>query len=120
MMLMIFHCLSRYPFPVQASFQSTDLLQWSQDCWDEWGLAVLPLCLATHAHFLSPSSHVVILGDINTAHKPIDHCDPGDLVSKLPTFMQLPLRSTVQGLALLLQRQEICFSQTCTELGGES
>ncbi|XP_060124787.1 DNA-(apurinic or apyrimidinic site) endonuclease 2 isoform X2 [Zootoca vivipara] len=25
--------------------------------------------------------HVVILGDINTAHKPIDHCDPGDLES---------------------------------------
>lgn len=27
-------------------------------------------------------SHVVVLGDINTSHKPIDHCDPGDLVKK--------------------------------------
>ncbi|KAL8164278.1 UNVERIFIED_CONTAM: hypothetical protein K2H54_048479 [Gekko kuhli] len=30
---------------------------------------------------LRAGSHVVILGDINTAHKPIDHCDPGDLES---------------------------------------
>ncbi|XP_048347027.1 DNA-(apurinic or apyrimidinic site) endonuclease 2 [Sphaerodactylus townsendi] len=28
---------------------------------------------------LRAGSHVVILGDINTAHKPIDSCDPGDL-----------------------------------------
>ncbi|XP_060108903.1 DNA-(apurinic or apyrimidinic site) endonuclease 2 isoform X2 [Heteronotia binoei] len=30
---------------------------------------------------LRAGSHVVILGDINTAHKPIDHCDPWDLES---------------------------------------
>ncbi|XP_060124786.1 DNA-(apurinic or apyrimidinic site) endonuclease 2 isoform X1 [Zootoca vivipara] len=30
---------------------------------------------------LRAGGHVVILGDINTAHKPIDHCDPGDLES---------------------------------------
>ncbi|XP_044299421.1 DNA-(apurinic or apyrimidinic site) endonuclease 2 isoform X2 [Varanus komodoensis] len=28
---------------------------------------------------LRAGGHVVILGDINTAHKPIDHCDPGEL-----------------------------------------
>uniref|UniRef100_A0A8D0HWW1 exodeoxyribonuclease III n=1 Tax=Sphenodon punctatus TaxID=8508 RepID=A0A8D0HWW1_SPHPU len=32
---------------------------------------------------LKAGGHVVIVGDINTAHKPIDHCDPGDLVRKL-------------------------------------
>ncbi|KAJ6655330.1 hypothetical protein lerEdw1_005522 [Lerista edwardsae] len=30
---------------------------------------------------LRSGGHVVIMGDINTAHKPIDHCDPGDLDS---------------------------------------
>ncbi|XP_053148688.1 DNA-(apurinic or apyrimidinic site) endonuclease 2 [Hemicordylus capensis] len=30
---------------------------------------------------LRAGGHVVIMGDINTAHKPIDHCDPGDLES---------------------------------------
>ncbi|XP_077185648.1 DNA-(apurinic or apyrimidinic site) endonuclease 2 [Paroedura picta] len=30
---------------------------------------------------LRAGNHVVILGDINTAHKPIDHCDPGDVES---------------------------------------
>jgi AP endonuclease 2 len=29
-------------------------------------------------------SHVVVLGDLNTSHKPIDHCDPGDLVNLIP------------------------------------
>lgn len=29
-------------------------------------------------------SHVVVLGDLNTSHKPIDHCDPGDLVNQNP------------------------------------
>ncbi|XP_036434247.1 DNA-(apurinic or apyrimidinic site) lyase 2 [Colossoma macropomum] len=26
-----------------------------------------------------PGSHVIILGDINTSHRPIDHCDPDDV-----------------------------------------
>ncbi|XP_066473360.1 DNA-(apurinic or apyrimidinic site) endonuclease 2 [Tiliqua scincoides] len=30
---------------------------------------------------LRSGGHVVIMGDINTAHKPIDHCEPGDLES---------------------------------------
>ncbi|KAJ7317495.1 hypothetical protein JRQ81_003657 [Phrynocephalus forsythii] len=30
---------------------------------------------------LEAGGHVVIMGDINTAHKRIDHCDPGDLES---------------------------------------
>lgn len=32
-------------------------------------------------------SHVIILGDLNTAHRPIDHCDAGSLV-------RLPLNPT--------------------------
>lgn len=27
-------------------------------------------------------SHVIVLGDVNTSHRPIDHCDPSDIVSK--------------------------------------
>lgn len=27
-------------------------------------------------------SHVIVLGDINTSHQRIDHCDPSDNVSK--------------------------------------
>ncbi|KAH0628864.1 hypothetical protein JD844_010465 [Phrynosoma platyrhinos] len=30
---------------------------------------------------LRAGGHVVIMGDINTAHKSIDHCDPGDMES---------------------------------------
>ncbi|XP_051964576.1 DNA-(apurinic or apyrimidinic site) endonuclease 2-like isoform X2 [Xyrauchen texanus] len=28
---------------------------------------------------LSTGSHVIILGDVNTSHRPIDHCDPDDV-----------------------------------------
>ncbi|KAM9475284.1 DNA-(apurinic or apyrimidinic site) endonuclease 2 isoform 2-T2 [Clarias gariepinus] len=28
---------------------------------------------------LGPQSHVIVLGDINTSHQPIDHCDPDDV-----------------------------------------
>ncbi|XP_053329571.1 DNA-(apurinic or apyrimidinic site) endonuclease 2 [Spea bombifrons] len=28
---------------------------------------------------LQSGGHVIILGDVNTSHKPIDHCDPSDL-----------------------------------------
>lgn len=28
---------------------------------------------------VGPRSHVIILGDINTSHQPIDHCDPDDV-----------------------------------------
>jgi exonuclease III len=30
---------------------------------------------------LDSGSFVIICGDINTCHKPIDHCDPSDMVS---------------------------------------
>ncbi|KAF4110028.1 hypothetical protein G5714_009280 [Onychostoma macrolepis] len=28
---------------------------------------------------LSSGSHVIVLGDVNTSHRPIDHCDPDDV-----------------------------------------
>eukprot|EP00058_Branchiostoma_floridae_P008983 XP_002594471.1 hypothetical protein BRAFLDRAFT_124956 [Branchiostoma floridae] len=28
---------------------------------------------------LQAGSHVIVLGDVNTSHKPIDHCDPDDI-----------------------------------------
>jgi exonuclease III len=31
---------------------------------------------------LDSGSFVIICGDINTCHKPIDHCDPSDMVSR--------------------------------------
>ncbi|XP_072481860.1 DNA-(apurinic or apyrimidinic site) endonuclease 2 isoform X1 [Notamacropus eugenii] len=30
---------------------------------------------------LQAGSHVIILGDVNTSHRPLDHCDPADLAS---------------------------------------
>ncbi|XP_035242830.1 DNA-(apurinic or apyrimidinic site) lyase 2 isoform X1 [Anguilla anguilla] len=30
---------------------------------------------------LGAGSHVIVLGDVNTSHRPIDHCDPDDLES---------------------------------------
>ncbi|KAJ8259991.1 hypothetical protein GJAV_G00175820 [Gymnothorax javanicus] len=30
---------------------------------------------------LRAGSHVIVLGDVNTSHRPIDHCDPDDLES---------------------------------------
>ncbi|EMP26945.1 DNA-(apurinic or apyrimidinic site) lyase 2 [Chelonia mydas] len=37
--------------------------------------------------------HVVILGDINTSHRPIDHCEPGDLEA----FQEHPGRRWLDG-----------------------
>ncbi|XP_068104423.1 DNA-(apurinic or apyrimidinic site) endonuclease 2 isoform X2 [Hyperolius riggenbachi] len=37
---------------------------------------------------LQHGSHVIILGDVNTSHKPLDHCDPNDL----ETFEENPGR----------------------------
>ncbi|KAK9407578.1 DNA-apurinic or apyrimidinic site lyase 2 [Crotalus adamanteus] len=42
---------------------------------------------------LRAGGHVIILGDINTAHRPIDHCDPGDLES----FQEHPGRHWLDG-----------------------
>ncbi|XP_063150226.1 DNA-(apurinic or apyrimidinic site) endonuclease 2 isoform X2 [Candoia aspera] len=42
---------------------------------------------------LRAGGHVVILGDINTAHRPIDHCDTGDLES----FQEHPGRRWLDG-----------------------
>ncbi|XP_051509175.1 DNA-(apurinic or apyrimidinic site) endonuclease 2-like isoform X2 [Myxocyprinus asiaticus] len=30
---------------------------------------------------LSSGSHVIVLGDVNTSHQPIDHCEPNDVRS---------------------------------------
>lgn len=40
-------------------------------------------CVGLTDAALSPfrtPSHVIVLGDVNTSHRPIDHCDPDDLV----------------------------------------
>ncbi|XP_074873551.1 DNA-(apurinic or apyrimidinic site) endonuclease 2 [Carettochelys insculpta] len=42
---------------------------------------------------LTDGGHVVILGDINTSHQPIDHCEPGDL----ETFREQPGRRWLDG-----------------------
>lgn len=36
--------------------------------------------------FILLHSHVIVLGDVNTSHRPIDHCDPDDVVSILIMF----------------------------------
>ncbi|CAM2109977.1 unnamed protein product [Caretta caretta] len=42
---------------------------------------------------LRDGGHVVILGDINTSHRPIDHCEPGDLEA----FQEHPGRRWLDG-----------------------
>ncbi|XP_067408284.1 DNA-(apurinic or apyrimidinic site) endonuclease 2 [Emydura macquarii macquarii] len=42
---------------------------------------------------LRDGGHVVILGDINTSHRPIDHCEPGDP----KTFREHPGRRWLDG-----------------------
>ncbi|KAG6920382.1 apurinic/apyrimidinic endonuclease 2, partial [Chelydra serpentina] len=42
---------------------------------------------------LKDGGHVVILGDINTSHRPIDHCEPGDLEA----FREHPGRHWLDG-----------------------
>ncbi|XP_075772085.1 DNA-(apurinic or apyrimidinic site) endonuclease 2 isoform X2 [Pelodiscus sinensis] len=42
---------------------------------------------------LTDGGHVVILGDINTSHRPIDHCEPGDP----ETFREHPGRRWLDG-----------------------
>ncbi len=36
-----------------------------------------------HSPLIFFFSHVIVLGDINTSHQQIDHCDPSDIVSKM-------------------------------------
>lgn len=52
-------------------------------------------------------SHVIVLGDVNTSHRPIDHCDPCDSVSErlkyhinvfLVCFVNLPYWIGLQRL----------------------
>ncbi|XP_076859744.1 DNA-(apurinic or apyrimidinic site) endonuclease 2 [Brachyhypopomus gauderio] len=43
--------------------------------------------------FLGPQSHVIVLGDINTSHRPIDHCDPNDVEE----FEENPGRKWLDG-----------------------
>ncbi|XP_038171957.1 DNA-(apurinic or apyrimidinic site) endonuclease 2 [Arvicola amphibius] len=43
---------------------------------------------------LAAGSHVIILGDLNTAHRPIDHCDAGSL----ECFEEDPGRKWMDGL----------------------
>ncbi|XP_062855000.1 DNA-(apurinic or apyrimidinic site) lyase 2 [Trichomycterus rosablanca] len=43
---------------------------------------------------LGSQSHVIILGDINTSHRPIDHCDPDDV----DNFEDNPGRKWLDGL----------------------
>ncbi|KAK2851731.1 hypothetical protein Q5P01_008007 [Channa striata] len=42
---------------------------------------------------LKNSSHVIVLGDVNTSHRPIDHCDP----SEIDDFGENPGRKWLNG-----------------------
>ncbi|XP_029910966.1 DNA-(apurinic or apyrimidinic site) endonuclease 2 [Myripristis murdjan] len=42
---------------------------------------------------LKAGSHVIVLGDVNTSHRPIDHCDPNDI----DVFEENPGRKWLNG-----------------------
>ncbi|XP_007422264.1 DNA-(apurinic or apyrimidinic site) lyase 2 [Python bivittatus] len=81
---------------------------------------------------LRAGGHVVILGDINTAHRPIDHCDPGDLESFqehpgrrwLDTFLWEPGRDSenenlfVDTFRLLNPSQAEAYTCWCNVTGS--
>ncbi|XP_072224105.1 DNA-(apurinic or apyrimidinic site) endonuclease 2 [Leuresthes tenuis] len=50
---------------------------------------------------LKDGSHVIVLGDVNTSHRPIDHCDPSDI----DDFDENPGRKWLNGF-LHRSRQE--------------
>ncbi|CDH52865.1 dnase i-like protein [Lichtheimia corymbifera JMRC:FSU:9682] len=50
--------------------------------------------------FLQQGKHVVLVGDINTVHEEIDHCDPANAIKKreLKSFNDLPFRGWIDQL----------------------
>ncbi|KAK2841051.1 hypothetical protein Q7C36_012630 [Tachysurus vachellii] len=51
---------------------------------------------------VGPQSHVIILGDINTSHRPIDHCDPDDVEN----FEDNPGRKWLDSFVFTLAENE--------------
>nr|XP_046251904.1 DNA-(apurinic or apyrimidinic site) lyase 2 [Scatophagus argus] len=51
---------------------------------------------------LKNGSHVIILGDINTSHQAIDHCDPSDIED----FNENPGRKWLNGFLLGVRQEE--------------
>ncbi|XP_051509174.1 DNA-(apurinic or apyrimidinic site) endonuclease 2-like isoform X1 [Myxocyprinus asiaticus] len=59
---------------------------------------------------LSSGSHVIVLGDVNTSHQPIDHCEPNDVVPGRPTTAHVSTTSFPTALwsKLLLLERTLC------------
>ncbi|XP_068921285.1 DNA-(apurinic or apyrimidinic site) endonuclease 2-like isoform X1 [Petaurus breviceps papuanus] len=57
---------------------------------------------------LRAGSHVIILGDVNTSHRPLDHCDPADLRGCTWFFLKVLLPLTFSGSRLPTQA---CFEE---------
>ncbi|XP_018581074.2 DNA-(apurinic or apyrimidinic site) endonuclease 2 [Scleropages formosus] len=53
---------------------------------------------------LESGSHVIVLGDINTSHKPIDHCDPADVEN----FQDHPGRKWLNSFLIGECKEESC------------
>lgn len=66
----------------------------------------------THYFCVLPSSHVIVLGDVNTSHRPIDHCDPADIVSrrfKLCFHSVFAYFCSLHTVGLEFKRHESCI-----------
>lgn len=76
----------------------------------------------THYFCVLFSSHVIVLGDVNTSHRPIDHCDPTDIVSRRLKFCFHSLCLFIFVLCILLrvglefERHESCIDTVNVEL----
>lgn len=52
-------------------------------CWMFATFTIIIIFLRFQYYFaVMFSSHVIVLGDVNTSHRTIDHCDPTDIVSR--------------------------------------
>ncbi|XP_026885476.2 DNA-(apurinic or apyrimidinic site) lyase 2 [Electrophorus electricus] len=63
---------------------------------------------------LGPQSHVIVLGDINTSHRPIDHCDPNDV----DNFEDNPSRRWLDGFLFGSMVNENADEMDDSEISG--
>lgn len=79
-----------------------------------------PLIFKTLLHI--SFSNVIVLGDINTSHQRIDHCDPSDNVSKYgdmdTVFVLLRFQANVHALSQLLNKPRNSLLCLYKSLGG--
>lgn len=63
----------------------------------EFKLQFYEILLLRSKAILNSGCHVLIVGDINTSHRPIDHCDPGNIEVSCTMFTYASMRFLTLG-----------------------